>query len=205
MQNGLAVTPRADRLGRIGLALGYALLCLGMRAIAARHSLVTETGLPLLAYNLGSILFLTLSGASFYSLGALLVPAGRVRNPLDVFLVRSLAGWSLASLLGYGLAMAGVLTAEVTTAALALPLCWLPRGALPPYALSRRAKGELALFAVVGLYLLCVSGILFLYLENDFSHYYYLFDSVLRRGDLLYRVPFFSYFYMAFKSPPLAR
>lgn len=180
---------------RLCLALTMLGACLTMHGISLQHNIVTVSGTPLLVYNLASIVFVFLAGASFFSLGSLLVPVWGARSGLDAFLLCSLAGFSLASILGFLLGMAGLLTFWAGLTALAGPLLWLPPRALPPYALSRSDALRLAGFAVLALYLLCVSGILFLYVENDFSHYNYVYDSALLRGDLRYSVPFFSYFY----------
>lgn len=180
----------------LALAIGFALLCGGMHAIAARHNLVTVSGTPLLLYNLGSIAFLTLCGASFFTLGGLVLPGRTARSRLDEFLLRSVTGLCLLMFLGYTLGLAGLLTQWAGTAALALPLCWFPVHRLSLSGLNRKDKAHLALFAAIALYLLAGSSLLFQYVENDFSHYYTMFDSAVRRADLLSPMPYYAYFYM---------
>lgn len=181
---------------RLGLTAVFVLLCAGMHAVATRHNLVTVLGTPSLLYNLGTIPFLALTGASFFSAGGLILPAGAARTRLDAFLLRSIAGLCLFSFLGYALGMAGLLLPWVCIPVLALPLLWLPIERTPWGELPRGDKMRLVLFAVIALYLLTVSDILFQYVENDFSHYYYYYSNVLLQGDLNFPSSLYAYFYM---------
>lgn len=187
---------------RIALAAMFVGVAAAMHVIGARCNIAYDSGPLLLSYNLLSIVFLVLTGASFFSLGALLLRKATFRSALDSFLVSSVLGFCAFQIIGYIIGLLSLLSFGVALALLAAPLLFFPEKALPPYAIAKRNKLLLAAFAIASLYVLCFSGILQEYIENDFSHYYYFYDTVLHSGSLLPDITLFDYFYMKGAGAP---
>lgn len=183
-------------LARVTLPALLLAVCTVMHALARAHPLLMAQGLPALAQNLLGIPLLILFSASCYALGAGLLPTTGLRSRLDIFLLRTITGYCLFSVLGYALGLLKMLTPSVSMAVLALPLVFFPRDSVSRPTLNRRQWAMLALAAAIGLWLLCLSGFLHDYVENDFAHYYSTIRLSLERGDLLPNVYFLAHFYI---------
>jgi hypothetical protein len=181
------------RIAGAALFLG---VCAAMHGLAAAHPPLTTVGLPALAYNLLGLPLLFFFAASCHALGSLIVPSTGLQSRLDRFLLRALCGYALFSLLGYALGLLRLLTPAACMLALALPLLWFPGESLRRPVLTRREGLALGLGLGVAFWLLCVSGFLHEYIENDFAHYYSAMRLSLARGDLLPNVFYLAYFYV---------
>lgn len=187
--------PRPGALNA-GLAAAAVLVCVAMRQLALAHPLLTATGLPVLAYNLLSLLLAGLFAASCAALGGLVVPGKGLASRLDRFLLRALTGFSLFTILGFALGMLRLLYPAVATAALALPLLFLPArraAALPP---SPGSKAALALLGLLMFWLCAVSGVLHVYIVDDFSHYYPMYRNFMASHSLYPDSLFWAYYYL---------
>lgn len=183
-------------LARIALPALLLGVSTAMHTLAKTHPLLMAQGLPAVAQNLLGIPLLALFAASCYSLGAMLLPLTGLRSRMDAFLLRTITGYCLFSLLGYALGLLKLLTPSTSMAVLALPLAFFPLDSIRIPEISRRHSAMLALAALIGSWLLCFSGFLHVYIENDFAHYYSTIRLSLERGDLLPNVYFLAHFYI---------
>ncbi len=181
---------------RMALVVAFVSVSAAMHFIGARINYACDSGLLPLLHNVLSAVFVLLCGASFYAAGALLLSKKYARSALDRFLISSIVGFCAFQVLGYVIGLLSLLTFGLSLLLLALPLCAFPKAALPPYGWNRRERMLVAAFSAAGIYVLCFSGILHQYVENDFSHYYAFYDSALRNATLLPYVNMFDYFYM---------
>lgn len=174
----------------------FIFICIAMHSIASNHNMVLASGAFVATYNILSLPFFFLFGASCYSLGALIVPSHGLRSRSDWLILRSLSGYAILSLFGYAIGISKLLIPSVAIATLALPLFFFPADTLSIIpSLRSQEKFKMLLLAMLASYLLCFSGVLSSYIENDFAQYYPAFDISLARGDLLPNVFFWTNIY----------
>ena len=157
-----------------GVALAAALfgICTFMHIVSKQYPLLTATGLPVLAQNIASLFLITLFGASCFSLGGLVIKHDSVHSLVDQFLLRSLCGFSIFTLLGYTIGMLQLLSHSIALAVITLPLLIFPQNILRDYTLRKADYVKLSGVGIILVWIFCFSGVLHTYILDDFSHYY---------------------------------
>lgn len=167
-----------------------------MHSIAAAVDMKTASGWPAFIYNASSIPCVFLFALSVYSLGARVVSASSLRAKADIFLIRTACGYAFMIVLGYAVGLLNLLYPAVSIAILCLPLIVFPKDSLSFKTWSSKQLLLLGALCCLMVYLLAFSGILDVYVENDFAHYFPMFEIVLESHSLQPNVAFLPYFYM---------
>lgn len=181
---------------RFVLATSFVVICYAMKALAEAAPLISSEGALVLLYNVFSVFLFGFFSLACYSAGAFFLPKDTMRSGCDLYLFRSLLGFCYFTLVGYGLALAGWVTFLPALFVLCSPLLVFPLGKLWQPGIDK--KYALAVVFLLGLlfYLLCFSGVLFLYVENDFGHYFPMFSDFLASGSNFPGPAFWAAFYL---------